>query len=878
MPLQPGTTLGPYEIQSPLGAGGMGEVYKATDTRLDRTVAIKVLLAHVADDPDLRQRFEREAKTISSLNHPHICTLHDIGQQDGVDYLVMEYLEGETLAARLTKGPLPTDQVLRYATEIADALDKAHRKGITHRDLKPGNIMITKAGTKLLDFGLAKLRDPKTAGLSLSQRPTATASLTGEGKILGTLQYMAPEQLEGKDADARTDIFAFGAVIYEIATGRKAFEGDSQASLIGAILKDEPAPMSTLQPMTPPALDRLVRACLAKHPDDRWQAAHDLERELRWITEGRSQGSRETVPPGRTRKRLAWVAAIALVAVATGVAVGMFFPSTAKVSQSVTRTLVVLPAGQALDVREGVAQLAVSPDGRQLVYGAESEGRTQLYLRSLDAYEATAIAGTDGAQFPFFSPDGQWIAYFASGMLQRVSVEGGAPLMICEARDPTLRGGSWGPDGTIVFSGSSGLRRVAAGGGVPEPVTGPDGAADTRTYFTPRFLPDNRGLVAGVPGQGVAVHSWETGQWRVLGLQGLGSQAQYLPSGHLVYYSGGGQVHAVSFDLDELAVDGTPFSAIDGVLQAPGGDAFFAVADAGTMVYAPAGLARRLVRVDREGRRTPLSADRRGFRLPRVSPDGRQVAVTIDPRPSEVWVYDADRGTGTPLAATGHNMSPLWTKDGRRVVYFSSQDLYSRAADGSSEAELLLGDNRAGHPESWTPDGQSLLFFDRGAATGWDLNLLAPDGTAEVLLSTTANELSPQLSPDGRWLAYFSDESGQDEVYVRPFPNVQDRRWTVSTAGGWSPVWSPDSRELFYMNGAAVMAVRIDAQGDAFVHGTPELLFEGPFDTIMDRNFDVSPNGTHFVMVEADPNAGADRFHVVQNWFEELKAPVPTDR
>jgi len=415
MALVAGTKLGPYEILSAIGAGGMGEVYKARDTRLDRIVAIKVLPAHLADRAELRERFDREAKTIASLNHPHICTLYDTGHQDDIDFLVMEYLEGETLAQRLLKGPLPLEQVLQYAIEISDALDKAHRKGVTHRDLKPSNIMLTKTGTKLLDFGLAKLKQEATpANVSLSDLPTAVDPLTAQGTIVGTLQYMAPEQLEGKEVDARTDIFAFGAVVYEMATGKRAFEGKSQASLIAAILEKEPPAMSTLQPMTPPVLDRVVKRCLAKDADDRWQTARDLEGELKWISEAGSQLTPTPATVARgirslDRRSLILSVGIFLLGVAiTSIAVWNLKPSPL---QPITRTVINLPPGQQLAGMESGPAVALSPDGTHLAYVARQGGTPQLYLRAMDSLEARSIPDTEGAFNPFFSPDGQWVGF-----------------------------------------------------------------------------------------------------------------------------------------------------------------------------------------------------------------------------------------------------------------------------------------------------------------------------------------------------------------------------------------------------------------------------------------------------------------------------------
>ena len=479
MPLQSGTTLGPYEILSPIGAGGMGEVYKARDTRLDRTVAIKVLPEHVASDPDLKQRFEREAKTISSLNHPHICTLHDIGSQDGIDFLVMEYLEGDTLAQRLEKGALPLDQALTVAIEIADALDKAHRQGITHRDLKPGNIMLTKAGAKLLDFGLAKLKVGYDGPVGVSA-PTVSAGLTGEGAILGTLQYMAPEQLEGKEADHRTDIFAFGALVYEMVTGKKAFAGESQASLISAILKDDPPAPSTRQPMTPRSLDRVIRRCLSKDPDERWQSTGDLRHELQWIATERVSDAPSGATLGRTgvpgvREWLGLTMAVVLAVAVTWLAVVMLRDS----ASPVTSLSLNLPDGYSLFSRSALAlPMTISPDDRRVVYSAsDGDGAVQLYVREMEAFDARPILETEGGYAPFFSPDGQWVGFVASGSLMKVPVAGGSVVTIAEAVVGAGFGGaSWGPDDQIVFAptGSSGLFRVPASGGIPEPLTTPD--------------------------------------------------------------------------------------------------------------------------------------------------------------------------------------------------------------------------------------------------------------------------------------------------------------------------------------------------------------------------------------------------------------------
>ena len=528
--------------------------------------------------------------------------------------------------------------------------------------------------------------------------------------------------------------------------------------------------------------------------------------------------------------------------------------------------------------------MALSPDGRRLAYAARRGGRTQLFVRDLGAREPRLVAGSEGAQHPFFSSDGQSVAFFADGLLKRVSVEGGTPVVVCEA--PVVgQGAMWGPDDTIVFNPGSrrGLMRVAATGGNPEPVTSLDPAMDARNLIWPRFLPDGRGLLVTTAGGGevsrVALLLWETREWRLFG---PGARPQYLASGHLVYYTpglAGGEIHAVRFDLERLETDGAPVAIVDGIYRAPGGGSpYFEVGDNGTLVYTPAGLDHALVRVDRDGRRTPLSDDRRGFRFPRVSPNGDRVAVTIDPRPSEIWVYDLERGSRIPIATDLHNIAPMWTLDGQRVSYRRGTDIYWRPADASSPAEPLIDLAEAvGGPNSWTLDGRALLFGKPEPSTQNDIWLFTLDGDARAVVATAADELGARLSPDGRWLAYFSEESGRDEVYVRPFPNVDAAKETVSTVGGWSPVWSPDGRELFYMDGARVMAVPVQGQGTTFVAGTPELLFEGPFDVSQDQNFDVSADGTYFVMVEVDPDTRPNRFQVVTNWFEELRRRVPVN-
>ena len=550
-----GQTLSHYKIIEKLGQGGMGEVYLAEDSRLDRKVALKILPEHLSDRAELRERFEREARAVSSLNHPHICTLHDIGEQDGIHYLVMEHLVGETLEARLAKGPLPLEQTLEYAIQIADALDKAHRQGVVHRDLKPGNIMLVKSGAKLLDFGLAKLQATETP-TNLSALPTEQANLTAEGTILGTLQYMAPEQLEGKEADSRTDIFAFGAVVYEMATGKKAFEGKSQASLIGAIMQSAPKPMAELQPMTPATLDHIVRRCMSKAPEDRWQASSDVMAELRWVVEGGSQPdlSAPVHSRQRNRERLGWGFAVALAALA-GVSFSSLTSPGTPLTQPPTRFAVHLPRTDQLN---GRSMLSFSPDGRTLVYAARRAGVDQLFRRSLDQLDVLPIPGTEEAGSPFLSPDGRWVAFTDDDRkLKKVSIEGGSALTLCDA---TLGGGSWGSDGTIIFTPSynQGLWRVSAAGGTPEALTTPDSSEGVLDHWWPQILPGGQEVLftlmsTPIDQARIGVYSLETGEERVL-IEG-GIFARYVPTGHIVYVRTG-ILMAVPFDLARLEVTG----------------------------------------------------------------------------------------------------------------------------------------------------------------------------------------------------------------------------------------------------------------------------------------------------------------------------------
>jgi eukaryotic-like serine/threonine-protein kinase len=787
MAILPGRRLGPYEILSSIGAGGMGEVYRAKDTRLDRIVAIKVLPPHLADSPELRERLEREARTIASLNHPHICTLYDIGHQDGTDFLVMEYLDGETLAQRLGKGPLPLEQVLQYAIEISDALDKAHRKGVTHRDIKPGNIMLTKSGTKLLDFGLAKLKQEAVPTTTpISQMPTLSHTPTVEGTILGTLQYMAPEQVEGRNdqIDGRTDIFAFGAVVYEMATGRKAFEGKTNVSVMGAILHLEPPPMSSLQPVTPLALDYLVRRCLAKDPDERCQSTKDLCDELKWIAEGGAQAPPlPTAPVTGThalgRRALMFIlAALLLGAVTAGVAIWNLKPTPALPPRPVTRTVISLPAGAELAGLDRPA-VAISPDGKQVAYIATQGGIQQLYLRAMDSLEARAVPGTDGAVNPFFSPDDQWVGFFAANELRKVPVNGGSVQTVGEAG--ISPGAAWSGHGMIAVAPDplAGLQQVPDKGGASQPLTRLEKGETSHGW--PQFLPGARDVLfaAALTGTNwstakVAVQSVETGKRRDL-IQG-GMQPRYASSGHLVYAQGN-TLMVAPFDPQRLEVKGAAVPAVEGVLQsAVGGPIQYSFSDTGTLVYVAGGSQpgrNNPVWVTRNGTEQPLAIAAHSYAYPRVSPDGRRVAISITDPESDIWLYDFARETLTRFTFEGgQNDSPSWTPDGKRIAFFSGPaSIFWQLADGSGGREQLTPGDLYAVPRSWSPDGQLLAFVLPAAATKRDIWVLRmSDRKAEPFLQTPFNETAPAFSPDGHWLAYASDESGRYEIYVRPYP------------------------------------------------------------------------------------------------------------
>jgi eukaryotic-like serine/threonine-protein kinase len=721
MALTPGTKLGPYEILSPLGAGGMGEVYRARDTRLDRDVAVKVLLTNLASDPSLKQRLEREAKAVSKLSHPHICTLHDIGHQDGIDFLVMELIEGESLEQRLLKGPLPADQVIRYAAQIADALAKAHKRGFTHRDLKPGNIMLTKSGAKLMDFGLAKQSGPAPLATALTEMTADQAKLTSEGSIVGTFQYMAPEQLEGKEADARTDIFALGEVIYEMATGKPAFSGRSRASLIAAILTIDPPSIAELQPLAPTSLERVVRKCLAKDPDDRWQSASDLASELNWmLTTGSQAGVAVSVVSRQNpRERAIWVGAglfVALIAAYFGWQTGLGQRGANPVHLTIT-----LPPGKVL-LSNSTKPVAISPDGSAVVYAAYGDDRkTQLYLRKLSDFESQPIAGTEGAQAPFFSADGQWLAFVGQDLkLKKILLRGGSAVVVT---DGAAFGGRWGEDDTIYYlkGFTSGLYAVPAAGGPSRQVTQPGSTPGDRAHLWPSVLPGNSGLIftvwTGRTFNEARIEGllFKSGKRKVL-IEGA-TGGCYLSNGYLAY-ARNGTLFVVAFDPATLEVKGTPVPVIDGVMTgASNGDADFAVSNDGTLIFEPgtfASFSRNLVWMDRSGKATNITPDVKPYSSPALSPDGKSIALTLQGSTFDTWVYDLERGALTKVTFGGDDYSPRWSPDGKMLSYSSSK---SGSLQVYVKRGILQGEETAvtDGPESkvldgWTRDGREIIF------------------------------------------------------------------------------------------------------------------------------------------------------------------------
>ncbi|MBI3401802.1 MAG: protein kinase [Acidobacteria bacterium] len=917
MSLGAGTRLGPYEIQSAIGAGGMGEVYRARDTRLDRIVAIKVLPAQFAADPQLRERFDREARAISSLNHPHICALFDVGRQDDVDFLVMEFLEGQTLAERLNSvgrvrsdppsragstGPgLQVDQALTVAIQVASALDAAHRAGIVHRDLKPANVMLTKAGAKLLDFGLAKTPAPVVAASGLSMMPTTPPGVTAQGTILGTFQYMAPEQIEGLDADARTDIFAFGALLFEMLTGKTAFEGKTRARLLGAILKDEPPPVSTVQPVVPKSLDRIISACLAKDPDDRWQSARDLLRELKWVTSGAAEASRVSdASPAKAghyvrHARVAWsVAAVLGVALVAAAAIAVRHFREAPARTEVLQFTLPAPEGAvyaATSVSGGTGtaqQFAISPDGRQVAFVAGSKAGTALWIRSLANLTARPLPRTDQAAFPFWSPDSRFVAFFAGGKLKKVQATGGPPIALCDA--VSGHGGTWNGDGVIVFAPSNNgeLFRISSAGGVPAPVTSLDSARGERRHNWPSFLPDGRHfLYTAISTSGgrepdrpsdIRIASLDSKD--VTPLFAAESSVAY-NTGHLLFWRDG-SLMAQPFDAATRKISGDPFPVAEQVANEGGRYTSFSVASTGVLMYAQ-GAAQQNVRLtwfDRAGKVLGTVADPGSYGTLALSPDERRVAVSLVTQNNrDIWVIDLARAVPTRLTfdPSAENY-PIWSPDGSRVFYSGTGGIRQKLASGTDNEELVvksaIGAGAALVPGDLSRDGRYLAYTDNTVVTSsFDLWVVPTGGDRKpfVYLRTPAIETNPAFSPDGRWLAYQSNESGQVQVYVQPFL-ASGGKYQISRNGGMQPLWRGDGKELFFLTvDGTIMSAEIRT-GLQFEMSIPRALFPAEvLELATGREYAVTKDGQRFLVLVPPPRLNQTALTVVVNWLASVQ-------
>jgi eukaryotic-like serine/threonine-protein kinase len=898
MPLAAGARLGPYEVLSHLGDGGMGEVYRARDTRLDRTVALKVLVAAAASDPRRLERFRQEARAISRLSHPHICTLHDLGEQDGTLFLVMEHVQGRTLANRLDEGPLPIDDVLRYGAQIAEALHAAHAEGVVHRDLKPANVILTREGVKLLDFGVARLR---SAEEEEGADPPTVSHLTEEGEVLGTVPYMAPEQLEGRKVDARTDVFALGTTLYEMATGKRPFDAKSRAGVIAAILGSEPPPVSTVRPLAPPSLDWTVRRCLAKDPDDRWQSARDIAAHLRWILEGGSEAGPFPVV-GRARPRHATIAAAIAGALVAGAVVWIATRPPVAPARGPTRLSVALPTGVSLALGgPNIPQstVALSPDGRRLVAAGTRQRTTRLYYRDLDADEAVPLPGTEGAAGPFFSPDGRWVGFWAQGMLKKVALGGGAPIPISRVA-PRVAGSSWGRDGTIFFAPQgAAVWAVAADGGDPRIVLEASVAKGEKGVRWPHVLPGGAILFAldtGGDFDDARLTAYVPADRTVKTLVDGGTAPRFLAPGHLVYALHG-EILAAPFDPARLEVMSPAVPLVKGVASdSSAGVAHFDVSASGTLVYVSGEVPRSLstlVWMDGQGHAEPLPQPARDYGSLALSPDGRRLALSLpSPTTHDIWVLDLERGTMTRLTTDlTEEFSPIWTPDGARIAFASTRRgpprVYLMPADGSAPAEPLFAEGdgplpweKAQFPSSISPDGRHLLFVEAGKTSGLFDILAVPlqgERNPRAVVVTPFDEGQAVFSPDGRHLAYVSNESGRREVYVRPFAGMETK-WMVSTDGGDEPRWAPGGGELIYRSDRRFLSVSIRT-APTFQAGRPRALFEGDYVTAGSNayrpRFELTADGRRLLVEREIEPQGEARLNVVLDWLEEVRRRVP---
>jgi Tol biopolymer transport system component len=889
MTLSKGNKLGPYEIIEQAGVGGMGEVYKATDTRLDRTVAIKILPAQVADNAQLRERFDREAKAISSLNHAHICTLYDVGHENGTDYLVMEFLEGETLSQRLSRGPIPYEEVLQIAIQIISGLDAAHQQGLIHRDLKPGNVVLTKEGAKLLDFGLAKIQLGEADG---QPAITRTTPLTGANTIVGTIQYMAPEQLEGKEADARSDIFAFGAVLYEMVTGKRAFEGGSSATLIAAIMEREPASISAIMPDTPPLFERLVAKCLSKDPRKRWQSASDLSDELRWISQA---GSMVGLPAHlAARRKFKFDLARAIGAVAILITLVLAYLYYAEITKAAPEKPV---ARYTVDVKQGLSNIfwpRISPDGKTVAFHADdSAGTNRIWVRPVNSLEAYPLLNTEGAKRFYWSPDGREVAFFVGNQLKRIPISGGQAQLICQG--PNGSDGCWSKTGLIIFDGGADdtMKIVPAGGGVPRPAALPDSAAGEYGYAWPWFLPDGKHFIftAHVRQKGSATQPLNriklgsvdaTTSTTIYELNQTLDRVEYSNDGYILYVAQD-NLMALPFDADKLMATGEP-KPIAMKIGAARNTYAFSVSNNGTLLYqtnSQSGLGQ-LIWVDRTGKELEAVGQSGNYHDIAISPDGGKIAYSVvDPRADnlDVWIYDLRRNV--PIRLTfdpAPDGRPIWSPDGKEVYFTSTRggqffSLYRRDADGSGDAAKVYSpDSSHVAPDDFTPDGTRILFD--GIHNGWDIGILnlTDSNHVDMLVNSSSFEAMASVSPNGKYVAYVSGESGRREVYVRKLDG-SGGKWQISTEHAENPKWNGDGTELYYLTFEnQFMAVKVNT-GTTFEAGNPVELFQHriryPF--TVSFPYDVTADGQKFLLNAPITASDPGQIVVVQNWAQEFK-------
>jgi serine/threonine protein kinase/Tol biopolymer transport system component len=891
-----GQTLEQYRILEKLGAGGMGVVYRAHDELLKRDVAIKVLSADLVEAGRGNARFHREAQALAALNHPNIASIYGLEESASSVALIMELVEGPTLADKLLKGPVPLRQALEIARQIAHGLECAHEHGVVHRDLKPGNIKLREDGTvKVLDFGLAKFLDPESDRGGTEAAATVSDLTSKPGTLLGTLAYMSPEQARGNKVGLGADIWAFGVVLYEMLSGRRAFQGSTSSDVIAAIMTEDPD-WGALPRHTPRPILRLLRRCLTKDPHDRLHAMTDarleIEESLAAISSARKDSAaREPSSTSWWMPLLPWIL-LGLVVAMTALVLVRKWPGSRNASlRNAVRFSINLPSeaplapASAMPLAVGRPSLTLSPDGTNLVYVALVNGETRLYLRDMERAEFRPLAGTEGAHSPFFSPDGQWVGFFARDKLKKIALNGGQPVTLSDA---TLGfGGSWAPDGSIYFSTdyNSLIYKVASSGGLPQTIA--DTSSPFRLQFFPQILPENRGVLFSFGSFGFGVHDLRTQKKTII--RGRGSFPRYAPTGHILF-ANRNTLQAIPFDLAHLQVTGPPVLLVDGVRTERDGGAQFAFSDDGTLVYAPGGDGKvgSLVWLDRSGNKHPLGAPSGDYDAFRVSPDGRRVVIPMrDEVGTDIWLYDIERGNTTRLTSNHKSSLPIWSADGNFIYFLSWQTdvpaIFRKSLDSVGQEQMLISRSGMGYPQSISPDGKWLLFTVITPDTREDIWMLRlptenetniPTPEASPFLATNFSETLASVSPDGRWTAFTSDDTGGWEVYVCSFPHPGEKI-RISTNGGEEPVLSHDGRELYYRYGTKWYVAEVTL-GDHFAATRPRLLFEGPFANIPGLSYAAAPDSRHFLMVEEiDQTKTTTELDVVTNFFDELRRRVP---